>query len=622
MSTRVSSDYFMSITNLQSHLNHAIRDWQNQSHLTKQFHITGTITRSDIEFYDQEPDFTVLMVQFHMTNGPGAVFTLSFKRVEPRSAFTINVHFSDGQSSTFWPLDRFLSQLYWIVYKSGYSVLYFPRIIPCDMTAWWKASGMSFKLLNMPLEVRRAIYLASFGYIIQPHSRHLEKRFDCKINSNFLLLSRQVTKEIKEVVFLKSTFYFEADSKLHRMFKTPQTSIMSIKRLELSFNHLDYMKLFGWELQDHRPRLTALFPNTNCIHQFLDRIDQQRPQWGKKDALKLREMHLDSLVLWMPHPDRMDADTARVSQGCQTTIIRRILGYAWPFIRGQPVTITGWIREEDKEEYETLTRKALKIRRRWEESREIVGLPPGNGDDGWDDDLDGGVPLDLSDSEDTPMDIDTTQIRRTIFEDPDTGATVFRKGRFRLRVKGGPEPMCAMVPSFLFTRHPQGCTCGTKCDKMDTWEALQSDLTTGIEQPTTSGRPPRINASGLAPAPFTLPRPAPQPVPQAPIQQVPQPMPQVPAQPVHQPVHAPAQPVLQPGPRTQPAFQPPPQPLPQPPRFFPPFPAPQPAQQAFPRLFQPGPQMMPLPAPPVRLPPWANRAPGPSNIPRSAPPGP
>ncbi|PNS21857.1 WD repeat-containing protein mip1 [Sphaceloma murrayae] len=515
---------------LQKCIDLVIRAWRRISDRHQQFHVKISLFPAD-SLINQGPTEFIYLARVTVARGVPAVYPIRFIFDEAldNQLPSISVLFQDHVT---WSLTHFLDQLRWMEFTK--SMPSSPHVPAGDMMTWWQSNGKAaFDLFDLPLEIRRTIYLCSFGYVVQPITLPTTTHFTSKLNKSLLLTSKAVKDEVLNTVLLKSTFYFDTEPVLHHMFHRYTPTITSVKRLELSFSHIDYMKFFGWGLTSNaNMRVFAIannFPASTMA--TLDSIDSQRGDWGKTDAERLREMRLDSLVLWMPHPDRMDSQIAKLAQGCQSTVVNMILGHAWPFIMGHPMVVTGFVRPDDKKEFEGYVAKAVKFREEWEKetsmivgSREsekatagkgesdtcaaadnarlVVGSPrsdSGNSDaatcgsdsdsessrdarETWRDAFYKSRILDKPDDEDAD-DNPHTLVPLKLVRHRATGSTVTVHGNFQLRKLDKHKPMSSMVPSELSNSSAgRLCRCGMTCDKLDTWHLLDSRLATSIPQ--------------------------------------------------------------------------------------------------------------------------------------------
>jgi len=324
-------------------------------------------------------------------------------------------------------------------------------------SAWWMANNGSFPLLRLPMEVRESIYLASCGWVIQPGAA--KRTVSDNRNSGFkniLLANKQIYEECRSTIYNYATWLFTRQIHIHRSLKDPHLSLRNVRRIELSFSHCDFMKFFGWELHDNSSRWAQL----PSMASFVEAIEREKQLWGNLDAWELRKMDLRCLVINLPHPNRVEGELSRPrSSGCHSDTIKMILNHAWPMINGLPINLTGYIREKDKVVWQEHAKEALKRRLSWENRRAELGLPRGDGDDGWDD------------NDDT---------ERNHAEEIQQGGVeikeVVENNRgFKPRPKKARPWTMSFIPAFISQwKDDPVCKCEEKCDKMDSWVPIES----------------------------------------------------------------------------------------------------------------------------------------------------
>ncbi|KAF2224452.1 hypothetical protein BDZ85DRAFT_249127 [Elsinoe ampelina] len=389
---------------------------------------------------------------------------------------------------TEWPLHQYLDQVAWQMSR-GKSYTW-PYINPCSMSEWWTKNGQSFRLFDLPLEIRDRIYLASVGYVVQPFTYEGKRRFHSTMNKSLFLFNRQVTQEALRAAYAWSTFYFEDYSKIEKFFTSPKTPINSIKRLELSLDHIDYKKFFGYQVKDDRDWFYHNHPGS-VAGDYASFMDDFTSDWTPEHALKLREMPLlQSLVLWMPHPSRMVSESTgfRLNSDCHSSTVRSILGAAWPYVRGLPVTITGYIRDEDKKGFEDLVERAKQHRRRWE------ALPAENRmGSHWDFPMRSALPPRLPTLDNDNGSYQAENHTKDRIEMDEDGGLFIRESGFALRMRPEPRPELLMASLRRPHRFRQPCRCGKACGAIETWHIVDSPNATGVLPTALDPGAPRVN---------------------------------------------------------------------------------------------------------------------------------
>ncbi|KAF4549829.1 Hypothetical protein D9617_20g028850 [Elsinoe fawcettii] len=488
-------------TDLARCLIQAIKNWRSTTPLSRRLTIT---TRLLPALFDPSHDDIVFHAEFCLPRHPQlplasnfagkkALQKLRFCRIPNTQDYQIFAVFTQGPCE--WPLHRYLDQVAWMTTRQSTQNHKYPTIIPGDMTLWWSLSGQTFRLLDLPTELRRKIFLASVGYIIQPFTKTTDKRFHSSINTALFQVSRPINEEVKDAVYMCSSFYFEEEEKLHRFFNMPFTPIMSLRHIELSFDHIDYLKFFGFELRDIRPVVNRILP-APAAQQYSASMERRAPQWNKSDALRLQGMPLTTLVVRLPHPARVrsENDDLLLVMGCQSTMVRSILGNAWPYVRGLPVILTGYIRDEEKEWFDGLVERALKYRKSWK----------GGLDEHWDDALQLGLP---------PADDGASVPERQVAVDHNgSDVVVVRDRAVRLTVNPRPQMTLGIGHGTIRARP---CRCGKACSAA--WLVVDAPAATGIQHRGAPAQPaPAMYAPTLPTLPAAAAPAAPLPPPKIP----------------------------------------------------------------------------------------------------------
>ncbi|KAG8624936.1 hypothetical protein KVT40_006687 [Elsinoe batatas] len=444
----------------------------------------------------KSPSF-IAQVIFRLTNGQENARVLRITPAAGEIPSSITVIFCPNAigpcQDTEWSLYQYLDQVAWQMSKGSSTT--WPYIHPCSMSDWWTRNGQSFRLFDLPLEIRDRVYLASVGYVVQPFTRQGERRFHSTLNTSLFLLNRQVTHEALHAAYAWSTFYFEDYSKIEQFFTSPEIPINSIKRLELSLDHIDYKKFFGYKVKDDRDWFYHNHPGS-VAGDYASFMDDFTSDWTPEHALRLREMPLlQSLVLWMPHPSRIVSESTgfRLNSDCHSSTVRSILGAAWPYVRGLPVTITGYIRDEDKKVFEDLVERAQQHRRRWEK------LPAENRmGSHWDFPMRSALPprlptVDNSDGTYQADNLTNNNVVQNRTEMDEDGGLFIRAGGFALRMRPEPRPELLMASLRRPHRFRQPCRCGKACGTIESWHIIDSPNATGVLPTALDPGAPRVN---------------------------------------------------------------------------------------------------------------------------------
>ncbi|GAB7358541.1 hypothetical protein MBLNU230_g2603t1 [Neophaeotheca triangularis] len=229
---------------------------------------------------------------------------------------------------------------------------------------WWKQNGKFFKLLELPAEIRDTIYkyvlevqidpcpLASCRRLGKSKSRLLAKQPAISI----LRLNKQVHKEASDILHIYGRFYFEHLSIVVR-FLWRNSPVQHLKAIHLSLGHQEYLELFGISLP--RGDAELLEYEGRCI------------------ARRFTEIDLNTLEINFRSQGGYCEDEF-FHGACQTTMVALILKAAWPFIRGQPVKLTGHIKKSQKLEFEETNHALRKKIGMWQKFNVEMGYAKGS----------------------------------------------------------------------------------------------------------------------------------------------------------------------------------------------------------------------------------------------------
>ena len=251
-----------------------------------------------------------------------------------------------------------------------------------QQSRWWLANGKKFRLLDLPPEIREIIYDYVWGPFIEPYPTSKARKIpestkqamlERKPNSNLLRTSRLIYEEASNILFLFTPFVVQ-----HYGIMGPLTSRVEqrarIRQLELALSHDDFMRLFRKETVR---KSGLVIPG------------------GSPEALALRQMKLNRLLLTIQAPSFTTA-SGRFDGACQKTAVDLILDAAWPFVRGHPVQLAGYVKRTQKNAFEAkclVERKKFEL---WQKQRLAIRLSEGDLRGYYDelDEEDGGVILD------------------------------------------------------------------------------------------------------------------------------------------------------------------------------------------------------------------------------------
>lgn len=199
---------------------------------------------------------------------------------------------------------------------------------------WW--SIHPFRFLDLPPELRIMVLEYAMVHKMEPYFNEYQKT-PCLLSTNFnntrlTLVNRQLKEESAAIMFSQVTFVFHKKKALSRFVKQiPKHYLLSIRSLELSFDHGTLLGLFG----------AKVFPSS------------QRPGYSTSDTglgFKLKHLRIN-----FPHP-REHLTNPRLSHACQRTVCLWIWAGARRHLRAIPhVEFMGCIKDDQKKEWlETL----------------------------------------------------------------------------------------------------------------------------------------------------------------------------------------------------------------------------------------------------------------------------
>ncbi|KAF2148818.1 hypothetical protein K461DRAFT_53239 [Myriangium duriaei CBS 260.36] len=230
--------------------------------------------------------------------------------------------------------------------------------------AWWLMNGKSFRLLDLPPELRDTIYDRASGSVIEPYSKDTisstGRSYKRLPNLSLLLANKQIYHEITGVMASKAVFCFTSAWNFVKFMRKRAVWLLDIKHIELDLDHAEYLRLLDGS------------------HGAFD---------------KLRKMRPDQLVVRLARLDQTNSGPLRVMfiEGCHWRVTNWILCRLWENVAGQKVLLTGGIQPQAKEQMELQFEKAHAELHRMDKLRQSLGLGPCDWDDFWDNEVAGGV---------------------------------------------------------------------------------------------------------------------------------------------------------------------------------------------------------------------------------------
>ena len=260
---------------------------------------------------------------------------------------------------------------------------------------WWSNNGKSFRLLDLPAEVREAVYRAVCEPRVHPYPTDKARRrgrMGAPISAPqpiaaLLQLNRQINQEASHTCFLTVPFYVEHKAVLQRLV-ADDYAFTNVRKLQISLSHYGFLKFFGFNI--------SIFPG-GVIHR---QSRTHRRNWSEK----MRALKLDHLDLNFPPPSVITENSA-LDGACQNIVVDWLLNAAWPFVSVHPIKLTGYVKTARKEAFEASCLADQKAFKSWKELVDATGKAPGTWKayDQWNQELlneeDGGVSLLEGDAE-------------------------------------------------------------------------------------------------------------------------------------------------------------------------------------------------------------------------------
>lgn len=208
--------------------------------------------------------------------------------------------------------------------------------------SWYKASGKASRnnLLTLPNELKAEIYSYCIGPQVHPYPalRNRPHAASSTIATGLLYANKEISQAYQDQVYEKTTWNVTCWPVLKAMIRNKaDCPIARIKRLVIAMSYDDLFKAFG---------LTVITPEKTLPK------TQYESYWDTvRDTL--HDMRLDSLEIQMSPLFGSVADG-----GCYRKMANLILKAMWPHIEGQPFTITGHIKKDQKDWFERMGREA------------------------------------------------------------------------------------------------------------------------------------------------------------------------------------------------------------------------------------------------------------------------
>ncbi|KAK6438834.1 hypothetical protein LTR95_004969, partial [Oleoguttula sp. CCFEE 5521] len=220
---------------------------------------------------------------------------------------------------------------------------------------WWSVNGQSFKILELPGELRESILhfvLEGEIEVFPATARSKRRRWRARKPEptiGLLSTNRQVYEEASGV-FYRRWLIKVANPMVLRLTLKNTRFATRIQKLEISLNHYDFLRFFGMDRD---------YPEDRLAYKY------------RSCAGMLRSMQLTSLELRFVPPGTTTSWNW-LDEACQKTVVGWILEAAWEHVKGHPVMLSGYIKTAQKTAFEGAN-AAWKAA--YETKRKRYGLP-------------------------------------------------------------------------------------------------------------------------------------------------------------------------------------------------------------------------------------------------------
>ena len=196
---------------------------------------------------------------------------------------------------------------------------------------WWKANGKSFKITQLPGEIRNAIFDCAFPAEAQPfpstRKNNLVAPTFQRSYTALMRTNKQLHQEASNWFYNTTTFTIDSRHLFSNTLHDKNHFLRDcLRHVRLSLTHSEYLNLFS-------PKYRDISTTPYVKHQL-----------RKMSNLKSLEIHFQA-------PSRFATKTW-LEGACQKTAIDMIMDAAWPSIRGLPVIIAGYVKDSQKKAIE------------------------------------------------------------------------------------------------------------------------------------------------------------------------------------------------------------------------------------------------------------------------------
>lgn len=188
---------------------------------------------------------------------------------------------------------------------------------------WWLANGKTFRIQDLPGELRNIIYGHVFGSSALPYPKH-KCRFNSptpRANTALMSVSKKLHSEASHIFYKDTTLRLEHGILTKKLLSNKHLR-PKLSNLTLALTHSNFFDLFHFDVDTDAPE----------------------PDYALRP---FREINLSRLVFHLAAPSRV-ADREYIEGACQKAVVERIFEAAFPSIKGHPVIITGCIKDSQK----------------------------------------------------------------------------------------------------------------------------------------------------------------------------------------------------------------------------------------------------------------------------------